>query len=87
MENNKEYHIERTNFDAFVHAVGSEIEQAQVRLIIAANVQIQSADCQSLEFTQEAPAQIQDVEKTVSAIYRMDIREIEKVFLTSLLPK
>ena len=26
MENNKEHHIERTNFDAFVHAVGSEIE-------------------------------------------------------------
>ena len=187
MENNKEHHIERTNFDAFVHAVGSEIEQAQVRLITAANAQmlfhywkmgnyilyhqnlqgwgskiikqlakairfnytekkgysernltymcqfarsyplnvlrsfidtdarlsvpsiqnvtdevlklnngqftqeltaqIQSADCQSLEFTQEAPAQIQDVEKTVSAIYRMEIREIEKVFLTSPVAK
>ena len=37
MENNKEHHIERTNFDAFVHAVGSEMEQVQVRLIIAAN--------------------------------------------------
>ena len=183
MENNKEHHIERTNFDAFVHAVGSEIEQAQVRLITAANAQmlfhywkignyilyhqnlqgwgskiikqlakairfnypekkgysernltymcqfarsyplnvlrsfidtdarlsvpsiqnvtdevlklnngqftqeltaqIQSVDCQSLEYTQEAPAQIQDVEKTVSAIYRMEIREIEKVFLIS----
>ena len=183
MENNKEHHIERTNFDAFVHAVGSEIEQAQVRLITAANAQmlfhywkmgnyilyhqnlqgwgskiikqlakairfnypekkgysernltymcqfarsyplnvlrsfidtdarlsvpsiqnvteevlklnngqftqeltaqIQSADCQSLEITQEVPAQIQDVEKTVSAIYRMEIREIEQVFLTS----
>lgn len=45
--------------------------------------QIQSVDCQSLEFTQEAPAQIQDVEKTVSAIYRMGIREIEKIFLSS----
>lgn len=45
--------------------------------------QIQSVDCQSLEFTQEAPAQIQDVEQTVSAIYRMSIREIENVFLTS----
>ena len=33
MENNREYHIGRTDFDAFVHAVGSEIEQAQVRLI------------------------------------------------------
>lgn len=66
MENNKEYHIERTNFDAFVHAVGSEI-----------------TDSQLLEFTQEAPAQIQDVEKTVSAIYRMEIRKIEKVFLAS----
>ena len=183
MENNKEHHIERTNFDASVHAVGSEIEQAQVRLITAANAQmlfhywkmgnyilyhqnlqgwgskiikqlakairfnypekkgysernltymcqfarsyplnvlrsfidtdarlsvpsiqnvteevlklnngqftqeltaqIQSVDCQSLEFAQEVPAQIQDVEKTVSAIYRMEIREIEQVFLTS----
>ena len=183
MENNKEHHIERTNFDAFVHAVGSEIEQAQVRLITAATAQmlfhywkmgnyilyhqnlqgwgskiikqlakairfnypekkgysernltymcqfarsyplnvlrsfidtdarlsvpsiqnvteevlklnngqftqeltaqIQSVDCQSLEFAQEVPAQIQDVEKTVSAIYRMEIREIEQVFLTS----
>ena len=183
MENNKEHHIERTNFDALVHAVGSEIEQAQVRLITAANAQmlfhywkignyilyhqnlqgwgskiikqlakairfnypekkgysernltymcqfarsyplnvlrsfidtdarlsvpsiqnvtdevlklnngqftqeltaqIQSADCQSLEFTQEAPAQIQDVEKTVSAIYKMEIRKIEQVFLIS----
>ena len=45
--------------------------------------QIQSADCQSLEFTQEAPAQIQDVEKTVSAIYKMEIRKIEQVFLIS----
>ena len=45
--------------------------------------QIQSVDCQSLEFTQETPAQIQDVEKTVSAIYRMGIREIEKIFLNS----
>ena len=45
--------------------------------------QIQSVDCRSLEFTQEAPAQIQDVEKTVSAIYRMGIREIEKIFLNS----
>lgn len=40
--------------------------------------QMQSTDCQSLEFTQEAPAQIQDVAKTVSAIYRMGIMEIEK---------
>lgn len=187
MGNNKEHHIERTDFDAFVHAVGSEIEQAQVRLITAANAQmlfhywkmgnyilyhqnlqgwgskiikqlakairfnypekkgysernltymcqfarsyplnvlrsfidtdtrlsvpsiqnvtdevlklnngqftqeltaqIQSADCQSLEITQEVPAQIQDVEKTVSAIYRMEIREIEKVFLKSPVAK
>ena len=187
MENNKEHHIERTNFDAFVHAVGSEIEQAQVRLITAANAQmlfhywkignyilyhqnlqgwgskiikqlakairfnypekkgysernltymcqfarsyplnvlrsfidtdvrlsvpsvqnvtnevlklnngqfmqeltaqIQSADYQSLKFTQEATAQIQDVEKTVSAIYRIEIRGIEKVFLTSPVAK
>ena len=45
--------------------------------------QMQSTDYQSLEFTQEAPAQIQDVEKTVSAIYRMGIMEIEKIFLNS----
>ena len=183
MENNKEHHIERTNFDAFVHAVGSEIEQAQVRLITAANAQmlfhywkmgnyilyhqnlqgwgskiikqlakairlhypekkgysernltymcqfarsyplnvlrsfidtdarlsvpsiqnvtdevlklnngqftqeltaqIQSVDCQSLKFTQEPLAQIQNVAKTVSAIYRITIEDIEKLFLAS----
>ena len=187
MENNNEHNIKKGHFDAFVHAVGSEIEQAQVRLITAANAQmlfhywkmgnyilyhqnlqgwgskiikqlakairfnypekkgysernltymcqfarsyplnvlrsfidtdtrlsvpsiqnvtdevlklnngqftqeltaqIQSADCQSLEITQEVPAQIQDVEKTVSAIYRMEIREIEKVFLKSPVAK
>ena len=181
--NNKESNIEKTNLDVFIHAVGSEIEQAQVRLITAANAQmlfhywkmgnyilyhqnlygwgskiikqlakairfnypekkgysernltymcqfarsyplnvlrsfidtdarlsvpsiqnvtdevlklnngqftqeltaqIQSADCQSLKITQEVPAQIQDVAKTVSAIYRMEISEIEKFFLTS----
>ena len=181
--NNNGHNIEKTNFDAFINAVGSEIQQAQVRLITAANAQmlfhywkmgnyilyyqnlygwgskiikqlakairfnypekkgysernltymcqfartyplsvlrsfidtdvrlsvpniqnvtnevlklndkqftqeltaqIQSVDCQSLEFTQETPAQIQDVEKTVSAIYRMGIREIEKIFLNS----
>lgn len=181
--NNKESNIEKTDLNAFIHAVGSEIEQAQVRLIVAANAQMlfhywkvgnyilyhqqqhgwgskiikqlakairfnypekkgysernltymcqfartyplsvlrsfidtdvrlsvpniqnvtnevlklndkqftqeltaqmQSTDCQSLEFAQEAPAQIQDVEKTVSAIYRMGIMEIEKIFLNS----
>lgn len=181
--NNKESNIEKTDLNAFIHAVGSEIEQAQVRLIVAANAQMlfhywkvgnyilyhqqqhgwgskiikqlakairfnypekkgysernltymcqfartyplsvlrsfidtdvrlsvpniqnvtnevlklndkqftqeltaqmQSTDCQSLEFTQEAPAQIQDVAKTVSAIYRMGIMEIEKIFLNS----
>ena len=183
MENNKEHHIERTNFDAFVHAVGSEIEEAQVRLITAANAQmlfhywkignyilyhqnlqgwgskiikqlakairlnypekkgysernltymcqfarsyplnvlrsfidtdarlsvpsiqkvadevlklnngqftqeltaqIQSTDSQLLEFTQEPLAQIQNVAKTVSAIYRITIEDIEKLFLAS----
>ena len=180
---NNGHNIEKTNFDAFINAVGSEIQQAQVRLITAANAQMlfhywkmgnyilyhqqlhgwgskiikqlakairfnypekkgysernltymcqfartyplsvlrsfidtdvrlsvpniqnvtnevlklndkqftqeltaqmQSTDCQSLEFTQEAPAQIQNVEKTVSAIYRMGIMEIEKIFLNS----
>ena len=183
MENNKEHHIARTNFDVFVHAVGSEIEQAQVRLITAANAQmlfhywkmgnyilyhqnlqgwgskiikqlakairlnypekkgysernltymcqfarsyplnvlrsfidtdarlsvpsiqkvadevlklnngqftqeltaqIQSTDSQLLEFTQEPLAQIQNVAKTVSAIYRITIEDIEKLFLAS----
>ena len=183
MENNKEHHIESTNFAAFVHAVGSEIEQAQVRLITAANAQmlfhyckkknkilyhqnlqgwgskiikqlakairlnypekkgysernltymcqfarsyplnvlrsfidtdarlsvpsiqkvadevlklnngqftqeltaqIQSTDSQLLEFTQEPLAQIQNVAKTVSAIYRITIEDIEKLFLAS----
>ena len=185
--NNKESNIEKTNLNAFIHAIGSEIEKAQVRLIVAANAQmlfhywkvgnyilyhqqqqgwgskiikqlakairlnfpekkgysernltymcqfarsyplnvlqsfidtdarlsvptiqnvtnevlklndkqftqeltaqIQSTVCQPLEITQEVPAQFQDVEKTVSAIYRMGIREIEKVFLTSPVSK
>lgn len=185
--NNNGHNIEKMNFDAFINAVGSEIQQAQVRLITAANAQmlfhywkmgnyilyhqnlqgwgskiikqlakairfnypekkgysernltymcqfarsyplsvlrnfidtdarlsvpsiqnvtdevlklnngqftqeltaqIQSTDCQYLEITQEAPAQIQDVEKTVSAIYKMEIKEIEKVFLTSPVAK
>ena len=180
---NNGHNIEKANFDAFINAVGSEIQQAQVRLIVAANAQmlfhywkmgnyilyhqnlqgwgskiikqlakairfnypekkgysernltymcqfarsyplnvlrsfidtdarlsvpsiqnvtdevlklnngqftqeltaqIQSAGYQPLEFTQEAPAQIQNVEKTVSAIYRMGIMEIEKIFLNS----
>ena len=187
MENNNEHNIKKGHFDAFVHAVGSEIEQAQVRLITAANAQMlfhywkmgnyilyhqnlhgwggkiikklaqairfnypekkgysernltymcqfakayplralqsfietdaslsvptiqsvtnevlklndkqftqeltaqmQSIDCQSLAITQEVPAQFEDVGKTVSAIYRMGIREIEEVFLTSPIAK
>ena len=183
MENNKEHHIARTNFDVFVHAVGSEIEQAQVRLITAANAQMlfhywkmgnyilyhqnlqgwgskiikqlakairfnypekkgysernltymcqfarsyplnvlrsfidtdarlsvpsiqnvtdevlklnngqftqeltaqtQSTDSQLLDFTQEPLAQNLNVAKTVSAIYRITIEDIEKLFLVS----
>lgn len=45
--------------------------------------QIQSVDFRELEFTQEVPAQIQNVAKTVSAIYRTDIEDIEKLFLAS----
>ena len=45
--------------------------------------QIQSVDSQELEFTQEVPAQIQNVAKTVSAIYKMGIEDIEKLFLAS----
>ncbi len=37
---NNGHDIAKTNFDAFIHAVGSEIEQAQVRLIVAANAQM-----------------------------------------------
>ncbi len=38
--NNNGHNIEKTNFDAFINAVGSEIQQAQVRLITAANAQM-----------------------------------------------
>ena len=181
--NNNGHNIEKTNFDAFINAVGSEIQQAQVRLITAANAQmlfhywkignyilyhqnlqgwgskiikqlakairfnypekkgysernltymcqfarsyplnvlrsfidtdarlsvpsiqnvtdevlklnngqftqeltaqIQSTDSQLLEITQEPLAQIQNVAKTVSAIYRITIEDIEKLFLAS----
>ena len=37
---NNDTNIEKRSFEAFVHAVGSEIEQAQVRLICAANAQM-----------------------------------------------
>ena len=40
MESNNNHNIDKRNFDAIVHAVGSEIEQAQVRLITAANAQM-----------------------------------------------
>ena len=183
MENNNEHNIKKGHFDAFVHAVGSEIEQAQVRLITAANAQmlfhywkmgnyilyhqnlhgwggkiikklaqairfnypekkgysernltymcqfarlyplnvlrsfieansilsvsniqnitnevlklnsgqftqeltaqIQSTDNQSLEITQEIPAQFQNVEKTVATIYKIKIEDIEDLFLAS----
>ena len=183
MENNNEHNIKKGHFDAFVHAVGSEIEQAQVRLITAANAQmlfhywkmgnyilyhqnlhgwggkiikklaqairfnypekkgysernltymcqfarlyplnvlrsfietdsilsvpniqnitnevlklnsgqftqeltaqIQSADNQSLEITQEVPAQFQNVEKTVATTYKIKIEDIEDLFLAS----
>ena len=183
MENNNEHNIKKGHFDAFVHAVGSEIEQAQVRLITAANAQmlfhywkmgnyilyhqhlhgwggkiikklaqairfnypekkgysernltymcqfarlyplnvlrsfieadsilsvsniqnitnevlklnsgqftqeltaqIQSTDNQSLEITQEIPAQFQNVAKTVATIYKIKIEDIEDLFLES----
>ena len=162
---NNGHNIEKTNFDAFINAVGSEIQQAQVRLITAANAQMlfhywkmgnyilyhqqlhgwgsktikQLAKairlnfpekkgysernltymCQfartyplrvlqnfietdakliapsvkkiedevhylnDSQFTQEPLAQIQNVAKTVSAIYRITIEDIEKLFLAS----
>ena len=166
---NKDNYIEKKSFEAFVNAIGSEIEQAQVRLISAANAQMlfhywkmgnyilyhqnrqgwggkvikklaqairfnypekkgysernltymcQFARSYPLsvlrcfietearlsfpsirnvtdevlklnngqfteELTQEVPAQIQNVAKTVSAIYRTDIGDIEKLFLAS----
>ena len=40
MKSDNNHNIDKRNFDAFVHAVGSEIEQAQVRLITAANAQM-----------------------------------------------
>jgi len=183
MESDNNHNIDKRNFDAFVHAVGSEIEQAQVRLITAANAQmlfhywkmgnyilyhqnlhgwggkiikklaqairfnypekkgysernltymcqfarlyplnvlrsfietdsilsvpniqnitnevlklnsgqftqeltaqIQSTDNQSLEITQEIPAQFQNVAKTVATIYKIKIEDIEDLFLAS----
>jgi predicted nuclease of restriction endonuclease-like (RecB) superfamily len=38
--NNPDKNIERKDFDEFIHAIGSEIEQAQVKLISAANIQM-----------------------------------------------
>jgi len=162
---NNGHNIEKTNFDAFINAVGSEIQQAQVRLITAANAQMlfhywkmgnyilyhqqlhgwgsktikQLAKairfnypekkgysernltymCQfartyplralqnfidtdakliapsvkkiedevhylnDSQFTQEPLAQIHNVAKTVSDIYRMEIKDIENVFMAS----
>lgn len=40
MGSNNNHTIDKRNFDAFVHAVGSEIEQAQVRLITTANARM-----------------------------------------------
>ena len=37
---NNDTNIEKRSFEAFVNAIGSEIEQAQVRLISAANAQM-----------------------------------------------
>ena len=45
--------------------------------------QIQSADNQSLEITQEVPAQFQNVAKTVATIYKIKIEDIEDLFLAS----
>ena len=163
--NNNGHNIEKTNFDAFINAVGSEIQQAQVRLITAANAQMlfhywkmgnyilyhqqlhgwgsktikQLAKairlnfpekkgysernltymCQfartyplrvlqnfietdakliapsvkkiedevhylnDSQFTQEPLAQIHNVAKTVSDIYRMEIKDIENIFMVS----
>ena len=159
------HNIEKTNFDAFINAVGSEIQQAQVRLITAANAQMlfhywkmgnyilyhqqlhgwgsktikqlakairfnypekkgysernltymcQFAKAYPLralqsfietdakliapsvekiadevrylndaQFTQEPLAQIHNVARTVSDIYRMEIKDIESVFMAS----
>ena len=166
---NSGHSIEKTNFDAFINAVGSEIQQAQVRLITAANAQMlfhywkmgnyilyhqqlhgwgsktikQLAKairlnfpekkgysernltymCQfartyplrvlqnfietdakliapsvkkiedevhylnDSQFTQEPLAQIHNVSKTVSDIYRMEIKDIENVFMASPVAK
>ena len=162
---NNGHNIEKTNFDAFINAVGSEIQQAQVRLITAANAQMlfhywkmgnyilyhqqlhgwgsktikQLAKsirlnfpekkgysernltymCQfakayplrtlqnfietdakliapsvekiadevcylnNVQFTQEPLAQIHNVARTVSDIYRMEIKDIENIFMAS----
>ena len=181
--NYNNHHIEKRSFEAFVNAIGTEIEQAQVRLISAANAQmlfhywkmgnyilyhqaqqgwggkvikklaqairfnypekkgysernltymcqfarlyplnvlrdfikldarlstpsiqtvvqevlklnngqftqelpaqIQPADNQYLEITQEPPAQFQNVAKTVETIYQIKTEEVENLFLAS----
>ena len=40
--NNNGHNIEKTNFDAFINAAGSEIQQAQVRLIMDGEVKSSS---------------------------------------------
>lgn len=162
---NNGHNIAKTNFDAFINAVGSEIQQAQVRLITAANAQmlfhywkmgnyilyhqqqhgwgsktikqlakairLNSPEkkgysernltymCQfakayplrtlqnfietdakliapsvekiadevcylnNVQFTQEPLAQIHNVARTVSDIYRMEIKDIENIFMAS----
>ena len=45
--------------------------------------QIQSADNQYLEITQEVPAQFPNVAKTVATIYKIKIEDIEDLFLAS----
>jgi len=38
--NSPDWNTERKEFDEFISAIGSEIEQAQVKLISAANIQM-----------------------------------------------
>lgn len=49
--------------------------------------QIQSPDNQSVQFTQEVPAQMKQIDETISTILQLPIEEIERTFINSPISK
>lgn len=71
-----------------IHVTRSEILKLDNEgLMQELTAQIQSADKERDIIMQEPTAQIQDVTKTVSAIYRTEINDIERIFLASPVAK